>query len=108
MRSSATEAKVPNIERCVGFGEVTTTAGPRQGMVLTPCLPGRNISVKNGCGNPRPLESQEEDRMERFMATAVRVLEAGVAGVDVQVGVLRKYRVLNGKSLTIRPLTRDR
>ncbi|CAE7663995.1 unnamed protein product [Symbiodinium sp. CCMP2592] len=79
------DAKVPNIERCMGFGEVTTTAGPRQGMVLTPCLPGRNISVKNGCGNPRPLESQEEDRMERFMATAVRVLEAGVAGVDVQV-----------------------
>lgn len=79
------DAKVPNVERCLGFGEITTTAGPRQGMVLTPCLPGRNISVKNGCGNPKLLESQEENRMERLMATAVRVLEAGVAGVDVQV-----------------------
>ncbi|CAE7467832.1 unnamed protein product [Symbiodinium pilosum] len=79
------DAKVPNVERCIGFGEVTTTAGPRQGMVLTPCLPGRNISVKTGAGNPKLLESQEEARMEKFMATAVRVLEAGVAGVDVQV-----------------------
>eukprot|EP00439_Symbiodinium_sp_Y106_P016755 s5584_g2.t1 len=34
------DAKVPNVERCMGFGEITTTAGPRQGMVLTPCLPG--------------------------------------------------------------------
>ncbi|OLP82249.1 hypothetical protein AK812_SmicGene37109 [Symbiodinium microadriaticum] len=33
--------------------------------------PGRNISVKNGCGNPKLLESQEENRMERLMATAV-------------------------------------
>ncbi|CAE7939514.1 unnamed protein product [Symbiodinium sp. KB8] len=79
------DAKVPNIERCIGFGEVSTTAGPRQGMVLMPCLPGRNISVKSGCGIPKLLESQEKDRMERFMATAVRILEAGVAGVDVQV-----------------------
>ncbi|CAE7455385.1 unnamed protein product [Symbiodinium sp. CCMP2456] len=79
------DAKVPNVERCIGFGEVRTTAGPRQGMVLMPCLPGRNISVKNGRGVPKMLESQEKDRMERFMATAVRILEAGVAGVDVQV-----------------------
>ena len=79
------DANVPNIERCIGFGEVTTTAGPRHGIVLMPCLPGRNISAKNGCGIPKLLESQEKDRMKRFMATAVRILEAGVAGVDVQV-----------------------
>mmetsp|Transcript_36486 Transcript_36486/g.84176 ORF Transcript_36486/g.84176 Transcript_36486/m.84176 type:complete len:344 (+) Transcript_36486:41-1072(+) len=79
------EAKVPNVERCVGFGEVTTRAGPRQGMVLTPFMPGRNISVKTGCGNPKLLSSQEEERMEKFMSTAVQMLEVGVAGVDVQV-----------------------
>ena len=26
--------QVPNVERCIGFGEVTTTAGPRQGRLV--------------------------------------------------------------------------
>ncbi|CAJ1384481.1 unnamed protein product [Effrenium voratum] len=78
--------KVPNVVRCLGSGQVSTRDGPRCGLVLSPCTPfARNISVKTGCGLPQATEAQEAYRMEQLMGTAVRVLESGVAGVDVQV-----------------------
>jgi len=77
-------AQVPGVERCIAAGPVSTPVGQRQGLVMLPCLPSAKvISVKSGRGSP--LFMAEDKRMERLMRTAVRVLEAGVAGVDVQV-----------------------
>lgn len=78
------DAQVPGVERCIAAGPVVTLVGQRQGLVMQPCLPaGKVISVKSGRGTPLFLE--EDKRMEKLMKTAVRVLDAGVAGVDVQV-----------------------
>jgi len=78
------DAQVPGVERCIAAGPVVTPVGQRQGLVMQPCLPaGKVISVKSDRGTPLFLE--EDKRMEKLMKTAVRVLDAGVAGVDVQV-----------------------
>lgn len=83
---SLADAEVPQVVRCLGEGEVATAEGLRQGMVLSPFLPGaRDASVKSGRLPALSTLGAERARAADLVRTAARVLEAGVAGVDVQI-----------------------
>eukprot|EP00929_Paragymnodinium_shiwhaense_P018907 TRINITY_DN13061_c0_g2_i1.p1 TRINITY_DN13061_c0_g2~~TRINITY_DN13061_c0_g2_i1.p1 ORF type:complete len:399 (-),score=60.26 TRINITY_DN13061_c0_g2_i1:274-1383(-) len=115
-------AAVPGVVSCLAIGDLSCAirnksarrsinqSATRNALVLDPFLASaRNFSVKAGRLTPIP-EQAERARMDAFFETALAVLDAGVAGVDVQVLVQKdtnKLLWIDFTEAALLPPTRD-